>query len=1755
MLLNSISAINAFPSEIISIDVNDISPSLSNSRVGIHFIDSYYDYDDDKYKWDNYPLTSPEGSAFEAPTQYMGIPGDFPLVYTVSGYTDHLDLVFNGGASAISVYPSRPYPFITKLSNNMLSISANFAPLTAFGEYTDTTTYRNLVSNTPLSPFTGTLNLVGAFKTGIKKDFKAGEVSTRTTLARRVMQLPLTPVRFGKGSGSFNASERIIKESMMTKIVVSTPSIDEMQRTFDDEGIPSDPLGFQYFLYWDGTQSKHPNAQSNRLFGAVFAYPDYEGNLYTLDEKIKPGFVSGLSDWTTQNPTIGDAFIRLYDKGGTPKRFSEELYIAIHPRLYRANSIELDDGDGDPLTKTYYPLSATELYLPRGSDVNVWYETSAFTTISEISSNGSSNMFTFSSFRPPYLNGYMFTATTSEGTQRAFTVNYQPDTKVIADEISAIAFQTTMIDNYYQSEFNIDPNDNGLITRFTSDFEDSSLSAINRTDNITYQTNQWFPASSTVWFENSGLARNYLLSFETSSIHDSRYYQNDIPIILNRDKATIGVRELSRGATFSRIQGTVFPEDNIGLQFKWNVDPPENVIIYDANDPTRVIPINTPVGDESLEIIVQNLGVDSTRISLSSIDFNIEASATWQPPNDIWANVNLVVIGDTPDVNPVNFGTLSAMFISSRNGLMYRVPTTANIKWEDVSVTLPNQVQFFTKDTNEQIIEQATYPSTNKYSLIKTRVTTQNSPPTTNMNYKVNCFVFDSLYNYQASRVFSLRPYPEESNLFASLSSTQNPNIISSEFYSSIVYTNSAVVALSANINNLDISPYDIIWNLGSSTLTGLTATFNVETSASCIGLSAFNALPTNGSNGRFNFFDNICFYILTGLQPFEYISFPQYNYLPNEELTFDNYISNYISLSSYSACHTENILMSATPGFDKYVWKIGTSITNTNVNTALLPVNISNITNSNSASVSAFNVYFPESDPGSSFNTKFSTGLGYNQHMTFAKFPNMSMTIGSDDTLVDMRNIFSRIIDIEMDANVLDLSAGFFTLVLSSKDGILTEPLNLFQNNNIITKEFIYGNDGIFKIAENSSSKINSYISGTAWGYIDGFDFCAEPYSLSSNIISFTAFDGPDLEIWTPKNVLETNEVAFVQNITHNTFVNPFTSFSFWNGYNIQHGTFSSTFSAQYSNLGTYGVALSGYRSNGDVLVNTWPNFFILDDHKLYDDQVTRSITDNIILPYTYDEIKVPANSWQFASTLNNSFDKLDQNINFLNAQCFIIDDIIPTYNISCFGKYRGVSEWRYNFNQTLLENTNDNFKDILFYDNYILVLNDNDIEIRNNDSTWSILTTINSITDVEEFNNPNKIERLGNKLVILDSGNNNVYVGDIDFNNLSFSLTHYWGGFGAKNSRTKLNKPTDLLVTENNLYVVDEDSSNIKVYNKFLNWVNNIQFDVAPVAISGYENMLYVLDVEGNIHILSDLIEIANFHASVGERLTYSKNESKLYISSPDGVFVYSENGTFINRALSVKNIVIRDDEMYNILPDRIVKNSNFLDYITISTLLSFSNDSNTYKVHRDEPVTSYVVNDSLNKLKNKLTTLADSLTGQFIKFYDNDDQFLYSSISANSINLTCLPSQLGLNELVSFETINREIYNTQLCILSLAEYINGATLFPTNSAPFWTWEYHYVNKNQRPNLNKTPLSWDELTINHPTYSGITWVSIGDSTGFENSFPVGWTWEDLEDGCLNALTWQEMEDGRIRAYTWEDLENVDTFGPPYFLFDNCVK
>jgi len=1762
MVLSEISALSAFPNEAILITVADTTP-FNNGRLGISFVDSYYNYGDEKFKWDNLPLLPANElddnntlTALAPPFERVNMPDVFPLVYTVSGFTDHLHLDFQGGTNHINVYPSRPYPIITYDSNSkVLYISAGLLPLTAFPSNVKTEEFRKLNVSTPLLPLPSTVTMDGVYKSAAvfgKTVFSYTKPFFNNTAP---LFIRLTENRFPKTGFAATTtwsrySEKIKPASFLTKIDVAGTSFSAIADT--DEYIT------EYNCYWDRTVN-------------ALSYP--VTNISHVDTLISPDIYYSNGD-TGEIP-------RLYITGNVDPCVSQINFQRISSGLRYYQQLSIEPKDTSPAS----PISA--FFFPANTDVNVWYETSAY-HVGDVGSLSSrtlgTNYFAISAKAIPQTSStsalsaanipiWGYGADFSYNGQRAFTINFIPSAGIIANDLSSVTVGVKMVDNYYQTSMDL-PSANWLVkSKFiglnTNNMD--KLSAVNQYwltpgVNVYSLEGKEFTTTPTIKFINSlsaDIVATYDLNFTTTITWNdveglrTSYYQQPLSFVLNPDKSVVFLTQSNVTSNSVDIRGSVSPEYDESTIVRWSVFPPESVIIRNLEDSSIITP-NTNIPGGTLSVRIENLGVDDTTVTLFVPQYGRSASTTWTPPNNIWSDVTMRVLGSVNDYDPVNTGSISAFFV--RNNSLFRVPTDATIRWSS-TLNDPDASLDFHTQTDLPIVKNSTYPSTNLYSLIEgdfQSSTTISGPK--NVDFRVNCSVFNSSYSYDASRSFYLREYPENSNVFIDISSNQNPNIISSEYYTTVVYENSAKVKLTADIDTLNIVSSSVKWSVDNILYTGSSVMLNISSAEVCVNISALDVSPSTGGFGKYNFYDSVCFYILSTLIPFEYVAFPSINYLPTVNSNLDNYTSTYIAMSSYSACHTENIYFSALSGFDEYHWSVEGQTTITTTNTALVPIDTTILGATNDVSVSAFNLYFPNTNPPSIYNTASSDGSLYNSPLTLHPFPPTTLTLSLDNNLVDMRQVTDRNVNFNAAFSVVDLSASTFQLVLSSTEGIVKRGITLFDNNVNFSDSFNYGEFDMFTIEENSLYKFNVFLEGSANKTINGFDFCSEVQPITSNILTLTAFDGPDLSIWTSHNVLTTTENAIIYNTTFNTPLNPFTAFDFNNGNGttttrLGFGPFSASYSVGET---TYTLSMTGYRSNGQTVSAKWEDFFILEKGKEYDPDVNRNASIPIELPYSLADVTISPNSWQFSETLNTSFNRMKDNINYLNAKCFLAQNYLPKYAIGTYGKYKGIVKWRFDETLANLE-TNDintRYDDMVKFGQYILLVNNSKIEVRRDDISMTLLNTIETITDVEQIVNPTRIQILGDRIIVLDEAKNSIYVCSLDEYDYSFTLSHYWGGIGSKNSRTKLNKPTDMIVLNDTIYVVDNDSDNIKVYNKFLNWTNNIQI-ADPLAIAGFDDTLFVLTTNGEIHRFENLIETEVFQGAVGTNIAYDVEQNKIYIASTDRINVFSENGSFINTIqdipkMNIRNVVIQRKELFVLSNNIIVKMFDPLNYEKITSLETFENTNISYRIHPNEPVSSFIINDSISRLGGILSTLNNSLTSQVLKFFDNDDVFLYSTLSAATYTGGCSDANLGINELVSYETINREIFKLYKCIEDTKDFIDGLDNYPV-LPPFWTWIYHKIDKNQRPNLNKTPLSWEEISSANPAYSGITWNSIQFSTGYENNFPVNWRWVDLSSTCLNATTWSEMESGSAKDFTWEDLEDPTPYIPPQFLFDRC--
>lgn len=167
MLLSAIQIANPYPNEKIDVQFNQISPQLSNARFGVRFRYFYYDTWDSKInfrKTSDYNLVSNNTLGVKlsaiSPTNFLNPNELAPFRWNVASDREYLYLTLLGGLSAITIWPSHPFPKITKDSNFQLTLDVGVISASAFNGEVQTPDFRKLVKNSNYATFDGTDSLI-----------------------------------------------------------------------------------------------------------------------------------------------------------------------------------------------------------------------------------------------------------------------------------------------------------------------------------------------------------------------------------------------------------------------------------------------------------------------------------------------------------------------------------------------------------------------------------------------------------------------------------------------------------------------------------------------------------------------------------------------------------------------------------------------------------------------------------------------------------------------------------------------------------------------------------------------------------------------------------------------------------------------------------------------------------------------------------------------------------------------------------------------------------------------------------------------------------------------------------------------------------------------------------------------------------------------------------------------------------------------------------------------------------------------------------------------------------------------------------------------------------------------------------------------------------------------------------------------------------------------------------------------------------
>ena len=1737
MLLSAIQIANPYPNERIDISFNELNPQLSNARFGVRFRYFYYDTWEGKInfrKTNDYTLigNNTVGTVLSAtsPTNFLN-PNDLaPFRWNVKSDREYLYLTLLGGLSALTIWPSHPMPKMTKNSNFSMSLDIGVVSASAFNGEVQTPDFRKLVKKTNFSTV----------------DFSDSNIDTLSGYAT-----------LAGGRKNYEYSRNI-----------------NYYRVFNSSSLSPDLIANSLRIDIPVITSTNIAVDVPDQIFILSFYNDY----FTNDNfnYISNNFVTNLSCLESEVLT--------------------EMGITT-PYTVQAS---MNDKSGGVLIELKPPL-----YIKPNSDITVWYETS-----SPIAPGGvlfqktATNNFSLSVNQGVYPNSpvYLFNYNFVSPTKDLFTVTFAPSSFVTSQTISSTTVETVMVDNYYQNSYDMPTTSNILFKRFIETSGDNSLLAYRASaPATTYVSEQWFPANSNqqIVFKNNGSGNKHKVRIQLQTAAGAIFEEeNQIQFLLNKDKVVFNLFLTSSTDSTAIVEANIFPTPSNEYRVKWDANPPDNIIFRDKND--NVLERNTfyPLHVYSK---VSNLGIDKTEIVLYSEEYDLSANTFWFPPSSVFGSAYLEIKGDTNDYNSTNYSTLSAFV--NRNGYSYRVPTNANIIWNETANDNRGSVVLYTKDNLKTIKESTIYSSSNNYSLINATFSTipvESDPK--QVLFNISCNLFRDDFNFNATKMFSFRQYPLKQYLFIDAKKESDSNVYRSDEYTNIFYSTSGTILLSAIYANLNVNSADVKWDykysngtVGNATGSSLNITLN--TASACVYLSAFNATPVDGDFKAYNFTDYMCFYLLSSIQPFSYIGIPSNIYVPiyqqeigdrdgnTTALSFQNnsYL-NSLGMSAYKPCHTENFQFSATPGFDRYVWKIGSKIYETNSSFAVIPVTYNDVSSNNKVSVSAYNSIFIESNPVSIYNSASSDNSSvFREDVQFYDFP-------SPDVFITLSNNYFNVnkyaetpeLNCTINTSYTTLVNYNVNLVLSSANFFQTKSLN--GNQSLFSKLLkINIENSDFIINENSVNHCKVFLSGNIGINIPGYDYCTQNVPLFSNIVDLIAYNGPNLYLYTGKNLLSTGETATFYNGSNTNFsslpFSGFSSFVFDNGEGSLQSSLSEFLTTSYSSEGNKSPSLTGILNDGSTTVQTWHNMiYVKNSFEKYDPSIQREFYDEIILPYNLEETRINPNDWQFADKINQCLTKFQTNMEYLSASCSINNINFPKANAGFLGSLFGNFKWHTIYSP-------DNIQDIYFknlksaqiIEDKLLTVNENYIQIYSIDETPELLYSFNRLGDGEVLEEPITIRYNSNekRLFILDRGKNTFFVCEFDINvPQNIKLTHYWGGVGERTDRTKLNSPTDFCVDKDEqLYIVDKDSYIIKVYNKNLNWLNNIQLDNfsannRPISISEKDGIFIVLTEDNYITVFDKNEKIINsfFVPECNNAVLNQIYDGIVYAISNNTLFKYSLNGTKISSKTFFDPIIevfFDYTNLYVLTPQYIYR---YIDFTEIDKIIDEDEDKagfqwNNIFVSEKEFVTAYIYNDSFQKIYDNANLLNSRI---FKKLYINIDEkgdVIYQSTSSVSPSaLTNRPILLGTNEPVLYDTINRSIENLYNSIVELKDNINYLSIYPNhNNNLQWSWKYHYIDSIQRPSLNKNPISWKELRSNQITgstqLSGISsWCVLRGGVPGNHSL-ICWNFQQTQCNSLFPLTWEELECGNCRyPFSWSDLEN-NCCKTPDFVFEDCVS
>ena len=509
-----------------------------------------------------------------------------------------------------------------------------------------------------------------------------------------------------------------------------------------------------------------------------------------------------------------------------------------------------------------------------------------------------------------------------------------------------------------------------------------------------------------------------------------------------------------------------------------------------------------------------------------------------------------------------------------------------------------------------------------------------------------------------------------------------------------------------------------------------------------------------------------------------------------------------------------------------------------------------------------------------------------------------------------------------------------------------------------------------------------------------------------------------------------------------------------------------------------------------------------IVSNYNTYiEDQFTG---EAISLKNDLNSIKIKSNEWVSDLSINPSFNKLYDNLTFLeNISKFYSKP--PQEMQGWLGSYGSEVKWNLNpfdSNYNVVNSESGTLEKLVTFqivdDDYVLLAYDNKVEIRENKYDTVEVESITQRSVNDNFTGiKNVVVDSEGKIVVLDSKNFGT-VSIYEFNPIllnPFKWVVSFGGYGSKTSKSKFNNANDLSINSaDELFVTDTGNGTIKKYTNtggFLGRFDSTKFDAEgdSVISSSCSDSGVVYALTNDYVVLFDnttRTEMSHFQwKSKVENLTpvriaASRDENIVYIVGEEKVAKFTKDGLLIGYLgetpeefsttitnFKYTNYVHTPNRVGYLVSDSFVlKYADYISYLYIKPLLDpIWWQQSDLVINKNENVDYWVYNKVFNRFWENMELFRESLKSRVLFTFDENGKLIFKLYKRDerykpAFTYSKEDILIGVNEIVSSEVLNRCLSRLTKCQEELLDMITSQTV-----------RYRWVDTIQSGN---TPTTW---------------------------------------------------------------------------------